>query len=349
MKYYVDSNANLIIGFDKKIVSINYIDSKINNIYRGKIQKKIKGLGVFVNLGEFSGILQEQTNKNEGENILVKVIKEPYEMDKSVKISTELSITGKSMIAFDSNFIKVSSKIEKNRRKELLNFANENELKGVLFRTNAEKISNEKIFCEYKNLKEDINNLKYQENRLPSPKLIYTESLINRLNATDEDEILFNDEKLFEKYKNEVNTKLEKNFDIKYSYEILSDLKELISSEVSLKSGGNIVFEKTKAFTIIDINSKKVEGNDISELVKKINEEATIEIARQILLRNISGSIIIDYITTDEDERKKIIKLLKKEFLKDGKNTVIHGFTKLGLVEISRKNKGLELDKAWIR
>ena len=71
----------------------------------------------------------------------------------------------------------------------------------------------------------------------------------------------------------------------------------------------------------------------------KVNEEATIEIAKQIRLRDIGGIIIIDYIDMQNVEnKKKIQNLLQENLKKDRTKTQIEGFTKLDLMELTRKH-----------
>ena len=68
----------------------------------------------------------------------------------------------------------------------------------------------------------------------------------------------------------------------------------------------------------------------ITGQVYKVNEEATIEIAKQLRLRDIGGIIIIDYIDMQEGKnKKKIQKLLEEQLMKDRTKTQIEGFTKL--------------------
>ena len=70
-----------------------------------------------------------------------------------------------------------------------------------------------------------------------------------------------------------------------------------------------------------------------------VNKEASIEIAKQLKLRDIGGIIIIDYIDMKEEKNKeKIIEILNKELKKDRSKTQIQGFTKLNLLEMTRKH-----------
>ena len=68
------------------------------------------------------------------------------------------------------------------------------------------------------------------------------------------------------------------------------------------------------------------------------NLAACPQIARQIRLRNLSGILLIDFIDMDSDqERRQVQSALEQELSDDRVKTVIHGFTKLGLLEMTRK------------
>ena len=90
----------------------------------------------------------------------------------------------------------------------------------------------------------------------------------------------------------------------------------------------------------IDVNSGKFTGKStLEETVYKVNYEATIEIAKQLRLRDIGGIIIIDYIDMQKQENKdKIEKLLKENLKQDRAKTQVEGFTKLNLMELTRKH-----------
>ena len=70
-----------------------------------------------------------------------------------------------------------------------------------------------------------------------------------------------------------------------------------------------------------------------------VNKEATVEIAKQLKLRDIGGIIIIDYIDMkDKKNEEKILELLKESLKKDRSKTQIVGFSKLNLLEMTRKH-----------
>ena len=71
----------------------------------------------------------------------------------------------------------------------------------------------------------------------------------------------------------------------------------------------------------------------------KIDLEAAKEISKQIRLRDISGIIIIDFIDVKEPENKRlIINEILKNSKKDRSKIQIEEFTKLNLMELTRKH-----------
>ena len=82
------------------------------------------------------------------------------------------------------------------------------------------------------------------------------------------------------------------------------------------------------------------------EAITAFNLKTIPVIVQQILLRNLAGIIVIDFIDMKKQEhQRQILQALQKEFKKDRRKTQIFGFTRLELVEISRERKGLPLSK----
>lgn len=122
-------------------------------------------------------------------------------------------------------------------------------------------------------------------------------------------------------------------------YSIESKLETALSSRVWLKSGGYLIIEPTEAMTVIDVNTGKYEaGKNPQETYLKINLEAAEEIAIQLLLRNLSGIIVVDFINMQSDaDNSKLLSHLRSLVQKDKVRTHVVDMTPLGLVEITRK------------
>jgi len=76
----------------------------------------------------------------------------------------------------------------------------------------------------------------------------------------------------------------------------------------------------------------------LEETIFKVNQEAAIEIMKQIRLKDIGGIIIIDFIDMYKQEYKDaILDLMRKEQKKDRSKIEVKDFTQLNLVEMTRK------------
>ena len=82
----------------------------------------------------------------------------------------------------------------------------------------------------------------------------------------------------------------------------------------------------------------------MEDTILRLNLEAAVEIARQIRLRNLSGIILVDFVDMDcEPHRQLVMQMMKEALAADRVKTVVHGFTSLGLMEITRKRTSLPL------
>ena len=116
-------------------------------------------------------------------------------------------------------------------------------------------------------------------------------------------------------------------------YGLNAILDKALSKVVHLKSGANIVIEPTEALTVIDVNTSKSYGKANA---MNTNIEALSEISKQVRLRSISGIIIIDLLKVSKKKEAELMELAKHIFSYDYSQITIHGFTNLGLLEITR-------------
>ena len=122
-------------------------------------------------------------------------------------------------------------------------------------------------------------------------------------------------------------------------YRVETQISELLSRKVWLKSGAYLVIDKTEAMYVIDVNSgKNITKKEMNAYTYEINIEAANEIMRQIRLRNLTGMILVDFINMDEDEKTSaLLQELRTLAKEDHIQTTIVDMTALGLVEITRK------------
>lgn len=295
-----------------------------------------------------------------GMPILVQV-KKDFTDSKGAKVSTHLSINSRYIVFMpNTDIITISRKIEnKEERERLLNIVKKYlpENCGIIVRTSAKNQSEEKIKNDVEIAIKKWNEIKitYQkvikENKYP--KLIYkTHGIVKKLLLDLMDKnlqsIKVNSKEEYKYISKLLKDFNEKNINIELiEKDLLEDKPDLNKQiekaekrKVWLKCGGFIAIDKTEALTAIDVNSGKYIGNDNAEAtVFKVNKQASIEIAKQLRLRDIGGIIIIDYIDMQEEEnKKKIIEILSEELKKDRSKTQVVGFSKLNLLEMTRKH-----------
>ena len=123
-------------------------------------------------------------------------------------------------------------------------------------------------------------------------------------------------------------------------YGVDKGIEAALRRKVSLPSGGHIVIDEAEALTAIDVNTGSYTGKkSLEHTVLKTNLEASMEVVRQLRLRDIGGIIVIDFIDMENKEnRDKVLETLEKELKKDRTKTQIVTLSRLGLVEMTRKN-----------
>ena len=292
------------------------------------------------------------------QKILVQVKKDSNEK-KGARVSTHINLPSKYVVLMpNTNIVTISQKIEDKKEQErLIKLVKENlsPNNGAIIRTSAEGKEKEII--------EDIKKIEAKWNKITKtsvdpnnnrPKLLYksedilekilmdlVENKIERIIVNDKKELEEIEGKLKERpeYK-DIKVELREKEDIFDIYDIEKQIEKSKNRKVWLKCGGFITIDKTEALTAIDVNTGKYTGNkNLEQTIFKVNKEATIENAKQIRLRDTGGIIIIDYIDMQNNEDKdKIVELLKEELKKDRTKTQVEGFTKLDLMEMTRKH-----------
>ena len=294
-----------------------------------------------------------------GDKILVQVKRDGTET-KGARVSTHVNLPGRFVVFMpNSNFITISQKIEnENEKKRLINIVKEVLPKdtGAIVRTSSEGMDENSIKTDLESLINKWKNIKkqYNEHKLNGPRILYdNEALLRRtlIDVVDRhlNKVIVNDIKTYKDVEDilksmnmQENIKLElkENEDLLDLYSVRDQLEKMENRKIWLKSGGFITIDKTEALTAIDVNTGKYVGSkDLEKTVFKVNKEASFEIAKQLRLRDIGGIIIIDYIDMkDEENKNEIINILTQELKKDRTKSQILGFTKLNLLEMTRKN-----------
>jgi ribonuclease E len=126
------------------------------------------------------------------------------------------------------------------------------------------------------------------------------------------------------------------------AFDVTDQLRQAMHRKVWLPSGGYLIVESTEAMKVIDVNTGRFTGgsdSNLEEVVLKTNLEAAEEIVRQLRLRDMGGMIIIDFIDMLlKSNQDQVVRRLKRELLRDRTKTRVSDVSRLGLVQMTRKN-----------
>jgi Rne/Rng family ribonuclease len=114
-------------------------------------------------------------------------------------------------------------------------------------------------------------------------------------------------------------------------------MEQALQPSVPLPGGGTLLIEPTAAFTAIDVN-----GGGRRAL--EANLAASTEIARQLRLRRIGGTVVVDFIDLpSRAARARVLGALRDAVAGDPAPVQVFAMSRFGLVEISRKRIGPSL------
>ena len=366
-KYEEKENQNRLEG--------NIYIGKVENVLKG-MQAAFVDIGVekntFIHLKDVlpKKDVKNIQEKNVDEEDIKKVLKTGMPImvqvkrdstnKKGARVSKHISLPGRYIVLMpDTDFVTVSQKIDNEEEKERLIKLVQNILPdgyGAIIRTSAENKDQsivEKDVLSLLKQWEDIKIKAENNSKNQLPYMIYQNPGFIKKFIIDVidmkiDKIMVNNEKIYKKIETILDELQEKNISIildkKESildiYDLDNQIEKLSHRKIWLKCGGFITIDKTEALTAIDVNSGKYTGKEEPEETKfLVNKEASIEIARQLKLRDIGGIIIIDYIDMEEEVSKlEIIHILKEKLKLDRSKTQIAGFSKLNLLEMTRKH-----------
>ncbi|MEM9332367.1 MAG: Rne/Rng family ribonuclease [Pseudomonadota bacterium] len=291
--------------------------------------------------------------------LLVQVVKEERG-NKGAALTTYLSLAGRYSVLMPNTARGggISRKITNTSdRKRLKAIASELDVPngmGVILRTagaSRTKVEITRDFQYLMRLWEQVRNLTLSST---APCLVYEEgSLVKRsirdLYDKDTGEILVSGEKGFEEARDFMGmlmpshvkkVKLYKDAQAIFArYNVESQLDNMVTPQVTLKSGGYLVINQTEALVAVDVNSgRATREHSIENTALQTNLEAAEEVARQLRLRDLAGLIVIDFIDMEERRNNRAVEKRLKECLKSDRARIQVGrISHFGLLEMSRQ------------
>ena len=346
--------------------------SRVGNIYRGKVRRVVPMMqAVFVDIGlSEPGFLAARdagkaANSNdvdlndifrEGQVVWVQVTKDAVQSikgleSKGVRLTTELSIDTSNLVYFPNNHaIHLSKKIQNNKQRQQLkqvlqNVVTEQHITGgFIVRSNVIVVENDSwvedaktLWSDWQDIKHAMRNAKkvglaHQSSTLSSRllKIVATEKVENVVGVASAQSIF---KEKVDDFKTLTESEITKELN---TLNFEEKLNQALVPLVELPKGGSIVIEETEALTAIDVNMGSAAENHLNAL--ELNLMAAKVIAQQLRLRNISGMIIVDFINmATKVEQDSLLQKTRQLLSEDDVRVHVYGYTRLGLIELSRE------------
>jgi ribonuclease G len=351
--------------------------SLIGNLYKGRVVNVLPGMqAAFVDIGlsknaflYVDDVLHPHLDKQPkekpsitellkpGDELLLQIMKEPLG-GKGARVTTHFSIPGRWLVYMpNADYIGISKKIEQEAERSRLKSIVEMmrmDGEGIILRTNADGESREALEEDLGTLRQAWDNALLRSKQVEAPSEIHrssglVERIVRDVITPDTEQLIIDDELCLQQakvYLRHTAPALEEKVSF-YSeaqplfdkFGIKEQLDRAFQSRIWLQSGGYLVWDQTEALTVIDVNTGKFTGSvDLEETVFHTNREAAEEIARLLRLRDVGGIIIVDFIDMEsEDHRDQVEQQLEKTIKQDRTKCQVVGWTRLGLMELTRK------------
>lgn len=349
----------------------------VGSYYKGRVINVLPGMqAAFVDIGQkknaflyIDDVLHPHLEKqpavkppidsllHPGQEIVVQVRKEPRG-GKGARVTTHYTLPGRWMVYMPfAEYVGVSKKIgrdsERNRLKGLGERIRKDE-EGLIMRTVAEDEPTEAVEGDLSLLRAQWKGIVRRALKAEAPALLhkdlsivqrfirdvfdprYDELIIDSPRAAKEAEA-FLDDMAPGGYK---RVKLHDGAEPIFTrYGIWEQLNRSFARKITLESGGTLIWDETEALTVIDVNTAQYTGGtSLEDTVTRTNLLAAEEIGRLVRLRDTGGIIIVDFIDMElEEHRRMVTERLESVTARDRNKTHILGWTRLGLLEMTRK------------
>ncbi|WP_344349189.1 Rne/Rng family ribonuclease, partial [Catellatospora coxensis] len=358
----------------------------VGNVYLGKVQNVLPSMeAAFVDLGRgrnavlYAGEVNwdaaglegrqrsiEQALKS-GDSVLVQVTKDPIG-HKGARLSSHVALSGRHLVYVpNGNASGISRKLSDVERKRLRDILKKlvPEGAGVIVRTAAEGASEEDLERDVLRLQAQWEDIQAKAAEGGAPALLYGEPdlvvrVVRDLFNEDFKELVVQGDNAYDTvqtYLGHVSPDLVDRVhrhtgvsDVFATYRIDEQILKGLDRKVFLPSGGHLVFDRTEAMTVVDVNTGKYTGvgGNLEETVTRNNLEAAEEIVRQLRLRDLGGIVVIDFIDMVlESNRELVLRRLTECLGRDRTKHQVTEITSLGLVQMTRKRIGAGLLEAF--
>ncbi|MRN56242.1 Rne/Rng family ribonuclease [Paenibacillus monticola] len=349
----------------------------VGSYYKGRVMNVLPGMqAAFVDIGQkknaflyVDDVLHPHLEKQPeirpsietllqpGQEIIVQVRKEPRG-GKGARVTTHYTLPGRWMVYMPyAEYVGVSKKISRESERTRLKGIGErlrNKEEGVIMRTVSEDEPPEAVEGDLSFLRAQWDIITRRALETEAPALLHSDLSIVQRFIRDTfnprmDELMIDSPKVVreaEAFLAEMAPEgykpvglYEGKESIFNTYGVQEQLYRSFNRKIILEGGATLIWDEAEALTVIDVNTAHYTGGaSLEETVTSTNLLAAEEIGRLIRLRDTGGIIIVDFIDMElEEHRKMVIDRLESIITSDRTKTHILGWTRLGLLEMTRK------------
>ena len=345
--------------------------SLIGNIYLGTVCRVAHNVqAAFVDIGlsrpaflpadKRSGGEQNAVPWTQGQRVLVEVVKDPLN-GKGLRLSANASIAGRYLVLtpFDAS-ISVSRRIEDDaERTRLTTLAEHVRARlgsghGCIVRTAAEGVSGSHLRGDLERLHATWRRIQERCEQAPLEATLVHEELpmclrmVRDLARPETTAIVVDDDATHTRLSAFAADFLspaprvhryEGALGMFDGYGVEAAIRRALQPHVPLPGGGDLLIEHTRAMTTIDVNSGSATNTaNLEATAFDTNLRAARVIPRELRRRNIGGIIVVDFIDMEDAAHQDAVsEALAAAAQGDAGWSGASGFSRLGLVEISRR------------
>ncbi|WP_347265954.1 ribonuclease E/G [Paracoccus sp. (in: a-proteobacteria)] len=301
-------------------------------ICRARVDRLIKGQGgVFLRLPDGArGYLRDRSGLREGQALLVQVSGSAEE-GKAIPVSARLNFRGRLVIVTpEAPGVNVSRRIRDGELRAQLTamgaeaLAGLAEPPGLVFRSAAEAAPSEELAGELAQLLALARTILAE--REGAPELL--------LDAPEPSELAWLD------WSSPQPDAVEEGEHAFEETGAAAAVAALLSPRVDLGNGAWAEIEALRALVAIDVNT----GSDHSPAAGlKANIALARDLPRQLRLRGLGGQIVVDFAPMPKRDRGTLEQVLRAAFRAESAESVLIGWTAMGLYEINRKRDRVAL------
>ncbi|PCI01719.1 MAG: ribonuclease E/G [Alphaproteobacteria bacterium] len=334
-KYSSSRNSDDRVNDDDDVTAVEPFWKRIRRAY--KIQEVIKR----------GQIMLIQVNKDERGN-------------KGAAVTSYITLPGRYCVLMPNTpqsggvSRKIANYKDRKRMREILKDLEVPQGMSVILRTAGTSRTKDEIKRDLDYLMRLWNNIRELTLKSSAPALINEEgSLIRRsirdIYNKDIDEVIVSGARGYQSARDMMNMLMPTHVNKVVEYKndtplfikerIETQIEDMHSQEVHLKSGGYLVINPTEALVSVDVNSgRSTKERNIEETALRTNLEAAEELARQLRLRDLGGLVVIDFIDMEKRSYNgKVERAMRDALSGDRARIQVGRISSFGLMEMSRQ------------